>query len=146
MCVCQRDVEKIRWQQLHRRTKKHMKYKFAAVCKIFFNQKCRFKMWFLSLNSQGRLTPTAARRSRRAGWRSAAVRTECTSAPSPCPAPTSGMKPSTPARAAAHVRTCPRNQNPGKDLKPKFTRVEGIDPAATGAGGLIFITRRSRSP
>lgn len=78
-------------------------------------------MLFLSLISQVRLTPTAARRSRRAGWRLAAVKTECTSAPSPCPAPTSGMKPSTPARAAAHVRTSPRNQNPGKDLNPKFS-------------------------
>lgn len=27
-------------------------------------------------------------------------------------------------------KTCPPNPNPGKDLKPKFSHVEGIDPAA----------------
>lgn len=40
----------------------------------------------------------------------------CTSAPSPCPAPTSGMKPSTPVQAVAHVRPSTSTLRLAKDL------------------------------
>lgn len=90
---------------------------------FFFNHKqpsCRFSIWFffVCFFFQVRLTPTAARLSRQAGWRSAAAKTECTSGPSPCPAPTSGTKPSTPARAAARVRR-PLDRNLGQKNKTK---------------------------
>lgn len=58
----------------------------------------------LSLIVQVPPTPTAAPPCRRAPRCLVAAKTACTSAPSRCPAPTSGMKPSTPARAAEHVR------------------------------------------
>lgn len=82
-------------------------YKFWMRIKEWLRKLKRKPDFFPSLVSsvvQVPPTPTAAPPCRRAPRCLVAAKTECTSAPSRFPAPTSGMKPSTPAPAAQHVR------------------------------------------
>lgn len=113
-CLTERCAQ-IRWQQHcsgvetteKLLTQLHHDHSFT----LFFVHRCQTKLRIhtyeiniLSLVFQELLIPTAVHPSRQVGQHLAAVKMVCISAPSLCPAPTSGMKPSTPVRAAP-VRT-----------------------------------------